>query len=176
MLDTRFWVSGLSDADANGLIGRLKPNAPSRRSVQESASLGRRLAGDLSGCTNSELARLLDPLATASVLGASLAVGRRSRMQAGRVLAESQRAQAPLDGRRSDQDGRTQGTGGRTYARCPEECLAGWRCHLSGSRAGLGSKAHRPRLGGRELAERDSRTQSGFRHAGRVENLVQVIG
>lgn len=66
---------GLSDADANGLIGRLKPNAASRTSVQESALLGRRLAGDLSGCTNSQLARLLDPLARASVLGSSLAAG-----------------------------------------------------------------------------------------------------
>ena len=66
---------GLSDVDANGLIGRLKPNTPSRRSVQESASLGRLLAGNLSGCTNSQVAQMLDPLAKTSVLGASLAGG-----------------------------------------------------------------------------------------------------
>ncbi len=75
---------GLSDAAANGVIVRLEPDSDACRAIRESALLGRMALSDLLDCSNSQLARLLDPLTASAVLGASLARGGES----GRRLAE----------------------------------------------------------------------------------------
>ena len=75
---------GLSDAAANGVIVRLRPDSAACRAIRESALLGRTALSDLLDCSNSQLARLLDPLTASAVLGASLTTGGES----GRRLAE----------------------------------------------------------------------------------------
>ena len=75
---------GLSDAAANGVIVRLGPDSDACRAIRESALLGRMALSDLLDCSNSQLARLLDPLTASAVLGASLTTGGES----GRRLAE----------------------------------------------------------------------------------------
>lgn len=66
---------GLSDADANGVAARLNPGAYARRTIRESAALGRMAESDLTGRTNRQLATVLDTLTESAVLGASLAIG-----------------------------------------------------------------------------------------------------
>ena len=75
---------GLSDAAANGVIVRLRPDSAACRAIRESALLSRTALSDLLDCSNSQLARLLDPLTASAVLGASLTTGGES----GRRLAE----------------------------------------------------------------------------------------
>ena len=67
---------GTSEADANGLIARLNPRASERRSIKESAMLGRMSLSDLASRSNSGLARVLDPLSESAVLGVAMATGR----------------------------------------------------------------------------------------------------
>ena len=74
----------LSAAAANSVIVRLGPDSDACRAIRESALLGRMTLSDLLDCSNSQLARLLDPLTASAVLGASLARGGES----GRRLAE----------------------------------------------------------------------------------------
>ncbi len=64
--------SGLSDSDASGLIARLNPGASARGSIQTAAELGRTDPASLASRSNSDLARVLDPLAESAVLGVSL--------------------------------------------------------------------------------------------------------
>ena len=64
---------GLPDTDANGVVARLNPEAYPRRAIRESAALGRLAASELTGCTNSQLATVLDAFTDAAVFGASLA-------------------------------------------------------------------------------------------------------
>ena len=66
---------GISEADVNGLIVRLNPRAPERRSIEDSATLGRMSATELVSFSNSSLARVLDPLAESAVLGVGMANG-----------------------------------------------------------------------------------------------------
>ena len=66
---------GLPDTDANGVVARLNPEAYPRRAIRESAALGRMAASELTGCTNSQLATVLDAFTDAAVFGASLATG-----------------------------------------------------------------------------------------------------
>ena len=66
---------GISEADVNGLIVRLNPRASERRSIEDSATLGRMSATDLEISSNSSLARVLDPLAESAVLGVGMAKG-----------------------------------------------------------------------------------------------------
>ena len=75
---------GLSAAAANGVIVRLRPDSAACRAIRESALLSRTALSDLLDCSNSQLARLLDPLTASAVLGASLTTGDES----GRRLAE----------------------------------------------------------------------------------------
>ena len=64
---------GLSDFDANMVVARLDPDASARRSVNESAMLGRMAESEMRCYAASQFAELLDPLAETAVLGASLA-------------------------------------------------------------------------------------------------------
>lgn len=66
---------GITDRDVSGLVRRLNPGAPVRRTIQEAATLWRTLDFNLEDSTNSELAGFLDPLTVNSALGVALAKG-----------------------------------------------------------------------------------------------------
>ena len=66
---------GITGADVNGLIARLNPGTPARRSIQESAALGRTEPTNLTNRANSELAEVLDPLSETAALGVALVRG-----------------------------------------------------------------------------------------------------
>ena len=63
---------GLSDADVNRIIAKLRPHNRNQRAMRESAGLGW-MSDDVSGQSNSNLAEVLDPLSESSVRGAALA-------------------------------------------------------------------------------------------------------
>ena len=66
---------GITEADVNGLIARLIPRASERRSIEDSATLGRMSATELVSFSHSSLARVLDPLAESAVLGVGMTKG-----------------------------------------------------------------------------------------------------
>ncbi len=66
---------GISEADARGLIARLNPGASERTSIRETVILSRTPATELEGSTNSDLARVLDPLSEPAVMCAALNTG-----------------------------------------------------------------------------------------------------
>ncbi len=70
---------GVSDLDANAVIARLRPNAASRRAIQDAATVGRIVASQIRDRSNSELAALLDPLSGSAILGASLSAADAAR-------------------------------------------------------------------------------------------------
>ena len=70
---------GLSDADTNGVVTRLNPDASARRAIRESALFGRIAPEDLSSSSNSQLAELLDPMSESTVRGVALCAPTRPR-------------------------------------------------------------------------------------------------
>ena len=74
---------GVTGADVDGLLARLRLGAGPRRCIVESARLGGLPSSELLECRNSQLAELLDPLSEATLIGASSAasdsVGARIR-------------------------------------------------------------------------------------------------
>ena len=63
---------GVSDADASAVVAQLRPDAASRRAIQDTATVGRIVASQIRDRSNSELAALLDPLNESAILGGSL--------------------------------------------------------------------------------------------------------
>lgn len=63
---------GATDADANAIAARLRPNAASRRAILEAAKLGYVGEEEIVRRSNSELASLLDPLSESAIRGAAL--------------------------------------------------------------------------------------------------------
>lgn len=66
---------GLSDTDVRGLFRRLSPGSSARRSIQEAAKLGRTSDSEFASHSNSDLARVLDPLSEPAVLGVAIVMG-----------------------------------------------------------------------------------------------------
>ena len=65
----------ISEGDVTGLVRRLNPGSSAGRSMQEASLLGRIAANDVKDYSNSDLARVLDPLSGPAVLGVALAGG-----------------------------------------------------------------------------------------------------
>ena len=63
---------GVSDADANAIAERLRPNGASRRAIRDAATVGRIPAYDFERRFDSEIATLLDPLCEPAIRAASL--------------------------------------------------------------------------------------------------------
>ena len=65
---------GVSDAESNAIISRLKPGSGGRRALEESAYLSGMISdGELVELSNSDLSAILDPLSESGILGCSLA-------------------------------------------------------------------------------------------------------
>lgn len=63
---------GVSDADASAVVARLRPDAASRRTIQDTATVGRIVGSQIRDRSNSELAVLLDPLSESAIRSAAL--------------------------------------------------------------------------------------------------------
>lgn len=70
---------GVSDADATAIVARLRPDGASRRSIQDTATMGHIVTSEIIDRSNSELASLLDPLSESAIRGAALSAADAAR-------------------------------------------------------------------------------------------------
>ena len=92
---------GATDADANAIGARLRPNAASRRPIQDTASLRRIVASEtmrIRDLSNSDLASMLDPLSESAIRGAALAAGGETRRRLAEYLSRHRHLKPYLAG------------------------------------------------------------------------------
>lgn len=92
---------GASDADAIAIVARLRPNAASRRAIQDTASLRRIVASEtmqIRDLSNSDLASMLDPLSESAIRGAALSSADAARRRFEEYLSRHRDVKPHLTG------------------------------------------------------------------------------